>query len=126
MGVNHRKQNVAVNALRKHFTGDGANSRRLQFLRNGLTSSIKWGLGLAIVCSWALISGLFIGPEHDFFLRKVHEWMVSNPINQILETAHTVTLSVGIECVKCGLIAGFGHQLVRIMKPAVEEAKQRA
>jgi hypothetical protein len=117
-------QRAAVAALREHFTGEGAASRSLQFLRGALMASAGWTAKLLFVGSWAVIGGLLVGPEHDFFLKQVHAWMVATPVDQVLVQSHAMFVSAAIECVKIGLLLGFGQKLLSVVTPAVQQAKQ--
>lgn len=117
-------QRAAVAALRKHFTGEGAASRSLRFMRGALMASAGWTAKLLFVGSWAVIGGLLVGPEHDFFLKQVHAWMVATPVDQVLVQSHAMFVSAAIECVKIGLLLGFGQKLLSVMTPAVQQAKQ--
>lgn len=115
---------AAVVALREHFTGKGAASRCLQFLRGALMASAGWTAKLLFVGSWAVIGGLLAGPEHDFFLKQVHAWMVATPVDQVLLQSHTMFVSAAIECIKIGLVLGFGQKLLTVVMPAVQQVKQ--
>lgn len=117
-------QRAAVAALREHFTGEGAASRNLRFLRGALMASAGWTAKLLFVGSWAVIGSLFAGPEHDFFLKQVHAWMVATPVDQVLVQSHAMFVSAAIECVKIGLLLGFGQKLLSVVMPAVQQVKQ--
>lgn len=117
-------QRAAVAALREHFTGEGAGSRTLQFLRGALMASAAWTAKLLFVGSWAVIGGLLAGSEHDFFLKQVHAWMVATPVDQVLVQSHAMFVSAAIECVKIGLLLGFGQKLLSVVTPAVQQVKQ--
>ena len=80
----NQTQRAAVAALREYFTGEGATSRSLQFLRCALMMSAGWRAKLLFVGSWAVIGGLLAGSQHDFFLKQVYAWMVATPVNQVL------------------------------------------
>ncbi len=118
-------ERAAIAALREHFTGQGATARRLQFLRGALLTSVGWFAKLLFIGSWAVIAGLLVGPEHDFFLKQVHAWMVATPVDQVLSQSHTMFLSVAWEFGKMSLLLGFGQKLLAVAKPAAEQAKQQ-
>lgn len=117
-------QRAAVVALREHFTGEGAASRGLQFLRGALMASAGWTAKLLFVGSWAVIGGLLAGPEHDFFLKQVYAWMVATPVDQVLVQSHAMFVSAAIGCVKIGFLFGFGQKLLSVVMPAVQQVKQ--
>ncbi|OZA98142.1 MAG: hypothetical protein B7X52_01060 [Thiotrichales bacterium 34-46-19] len=119
-----KTQRAAVAALREHFTGEGAASRSLRFMRGALMASAGWTAKLLFVGSWAVIGGLLAGPEHDFLLKQVHTWMVATPVDQVLMQSHAMFVSAAIECVKIGLLLGFGQKLLSVVTPAVQQAKQ--
>lgn len=119
-----QSQRAAIAALRDHFMGEGAMSRRLQFLRSALVASAGWTAKLLFVGSWAVIGGLLAGPEHDFFLKQVHAWMVATPVDQVLVQSHSIFVSAAIECMKLGLLLGFGQKLLTVVMPAVQQVKQ--
>ena len=87
-------------------------------------ASAGWTAKLLFVGSWAVIGGLLVGPEHDFFLKQVHAWMVATPVDQVLVQSHAMFVSAAIECVKIGLLLGFGQKLLSVVTPAVQQAKQ--
>lgn len=118
-------ERATIAALREHFTGQGAAARRLQFLRGALLVSTGWFAKLLCLGSWAVIAGLLIGPEHDFFLKEVHAWMVATPVDQVLSQTHAMFLSAAWEFVKMSLLLGVGQKLLGVVKPAAEQAKQR-
>lgn len=118
-------EQAAISALREHFIGQGASARRLQFLRGALLASVGWLAKLLCLGSWAVIAGLLVGPEHDFFLKQVHAWMVATPMDQVLAQSHAMFLSAAWEFVKMSLLLGFGQKLLAVVKPAAEQAKQR-
>ncbi len=118
-------QRAAIAALREHFTGQGATARRSQFLRGTLLASVGWFAKLLFVGSWAVIAGLLVGPEHDFFLKQVIAWMVATPVDQVLARSHAMFLSAAWEFGKMSLLLGFGQKLLAVAKPAAEQAKQR-
>jgi hypothetical protein len=118
-------EQAAISALREHFTGQGSAVRRVQFLRGALLASVGWFAKLLFIGSWAVIAGLLVGPEHDFFLQQVHAWMVATPVDQVLAQSHAMFLSVAWEFVKMSLLLGVGQKLLVVVKPAAEHAKQR-
>lgn len=118
-------QKASREALRAHFTGDGATARRLRFVWGGLIASAGWTARIMFVASWAVIGGLLAGPEHDFFLSQVHAWMVATPVDQVLAQTHKEFLFIVFECTKIGLIVGFVQKLFAIASPAIEQAKQQ-
>ena len=122
--LQNQTQRAAIAALREHFTGEGAVSRSLRFLRGALMASAGWTAKLLFVGSWAVIGGLLTGPEHDFFLKQVHTWMVATPVDQVLVQSHAMFVSAAIECVKIGLLLGFGQKLLSVVMPAVQQVKQ--
>lgn len=122
--LSNQTQRAAIDALRSHFMGAGATSRRLQFLRGALMASAGWTAKLLFVGSWAVIGGLLAGPEHDFFLKQVHAWMVATPVDQVLVQSHAMFVSAAIECIKIGLLLGFGQKLLAVVTPAVQQVKQ--
>lgn len=122
--LSNQTQRAAIAALRSHFMGSGATSRRWQFLRGALMASAGWTAKLLFVGSWAVIGGLLAGPEHDFLLKQVHAWMVATPFDQVLVQSHTMFVSAAIECVKIGLLLGFGQKLLSVVMPAVQQVKQ--
>ena len=112
-------------ALREHFTGEGATSRRLRFVKGALLASAAWLAKLACLASWAVIAGLLVGPDHNFFLTQVHAWMVSTPLEQVLERSHAMFMSMAWELMKISVLLGVGQNLLGVIKPAAEQAKQR-
>lgn len=118
-------EQATISALREHFTGQGASARRLQFLRGALLASVGWLAKLLCLGSWAVIAGLLVGPEHDFFLKQVHAWMVATPVDQVLAHSHAMFMSVAWELVKMSLLLGVGQKLLAVVKPAAEQVKQR-
>ena len=122
--LQNQTQRAAIAALREHFTGEGAVSRSLRFLRGALMASAGWTAKLLFVGSWAVIGGLLAGPEHDFFLKQVHAWMVATPVDQVLVQSHAMFVSAAIECVKIGLLLGFGQKLLAVVTPAMQQVKQ--
>jgi hypothetical protein len=117
-------EQAAIAALREHFSGKDATVRRLHFLRGALLASVGWFAKLLFIGSWAVIGGLLAGPEHDFFLKQVHAWMVANPVDQVLVQSHAMFVSAAIECAKLGLLLGFGQKLLAVAMPAVKQVKQ--
>lgn len=115
---------ASILALREHFTGDGATSRRLRFMKAALIASAGWLAKLACLASWAVIAGLYVGPEHDFFLKQFHAWMLATPVEQVLEQSHAIVVSSAWELVKMSLLFGVGQNLLGVIKPAAEQAKQ--
>jgi hypothetical protein len=122
--LQNQTQRAAVAALREHFAGEGSMSRGLQFLRGALMASAGWTGKLLFIGSWAVVGGLLVGPEHDFFLKQVHTWMVATPVDQVLAQSDAIFLSAFIECVKIGALLGFGQTLLTVVAPAVQLAKQ--
>ncbi|GAA5787255.1 hypothetical protein [Chitiniphilus shinanonensis] len=122
--LSNQTQRAAVAALRSHFMGEGATYRRFQFLRGALMASAGWTAKLLFIGSWAVIGGLLAGPEHDFFLKQVHAWMVATPVDQVLAQSHAMFVSAAIECVKIGALLGFGQKLLAVVTPAVQQVKQ--
>lgn len=122
--LQNQTQRAAIAALRDHFMGEGAMSRSLQFLRGALMVSAGWTAKLLFVGSWAVIGGLLAGPEHDFFLKQVHAWMVATPVDQVLVQGHAMFVLVAIEFIKIGLLLGFGQKLLAVVTPAVQQVKQ--
>jgi hypothetical protein len=118
-------ERAAIAALREYFTGQGAVARRLQFLRGALLASTGWFAKLLFVGSWAVIAGLLVGPEHEFFLKQVHAWMVAMPVDQVLAQSHAMFASVAWEFGKMSLLLGVGQKLLSVVKPAAEQVKQR-
>lgn len=118
-------EQASIAALREHFTGQGATARRLQFLRGALLASIGWFAKLLFISSWAVIAGLLVGPEHDFFLKQVHAWMVATPVDQVLAQSHAMFVSAAWEFGKMSLVLGVGQKLFAVVKPAVEQVKQQ-
>lgn len=118
-------QQASVTAIRAHFCGEGAKARILRFVRDVAIASVGWTAKLLFVGSWAVIGGLLAGPEHDYFLTQVHAWMVATPVDQVLVQSHTLFVSAVIECVKIGLLLGFGQKLLAVVTPAVNDSKQR-
>ena len=118
-------QQASIAALRTYFTGDGAARRGLLFLRGALLSSAGWTAKFVFLASWAVIGGLLAGPQHDFFLMQVHEWMVATPVDQVLAQTHAMALSSALTCAKIGIIAGFGQKLLGVVKPSIQEAKRQ-
>jgi hypothetical protein len=118
-------QLATITSLREHFTGQGAATRRLQFLRDASLASAVWFARLLFIGSWAVIAGLLVGPEHDFFLKQVHAWMVATPVDQVLVRSHAMFLSVAWEFGKMSLLLGVGQKLLAVVRPATEQAKQR-
>ncbi len=53
--------------LREYFTGEGASVRRRKFLWDVFLYSSKYFLICICLFSWALVSGLLIGPKNEFF-----------------------------------------------------------
>lgn len=117
-------EQATVAALREHFTGQGAGPRRLQFLRGALLASVGWFAKLLFIGSWAVIGGLLAGPEHDFFLKQFHAWMVATPVDQVLAQSHTMFLSAAWELGKMSLLLGVGQMLLAVVKPAADQVKQ--
>lgn len=118
-------EQATISVLREQFTGQGAILRCLQFLRGALLASGGWFAKLFFIGSWAVIAGLLIGPEHDFFLKQVHAWMVITPVDQVLVQSHAMFLSAAWEFGKMSLFLGVGQKLIALVKPAAEQAKQR-
>lgn len=118
-------EQASILALREHFTGEGATSRRLRFVKGALLASAAWLAKLACLASWAVIAGLLVGPDHNFFLTQVHAWMVATPLEQVLERSHAMFMSMAWEIMKMSLLLGVGQSLLGVIKPAAEQAKQR-
>jgi hypothetical protein len=118
-------ERATITALREHFTGQGAAARRLQFLRGALLASIGWFAKLLFIGSWAVIAGLLVGPEHDFFLKQVHAWMVATPVDQVLTQSHAMFVSAAWELGKISLLLGVCQKLLAVVKPAAEQVKQQ-
>lgn len=78
--------------LRKYFTGEGASVRRRKFLWDVFFYSSKYFLICLCLFSWALVGGLLIGPQNEFFLRNFHAWMITTPIEEVLIQSHTLLL----------------------------------
>lgn len=119
-------QRAAVDALRAHFMGDGATARRLRFGRDVLLSSAAWTARLLFVASWAVIGGLLVGPDHEFFLKQVHAWMVATPVDQVVAQGNAAFMAMFTEVIKLGAFLGVGQRLLALVSPAVELAKQEA
>lgn len=119
-------QRAAFHALRAHFTGDGAAARRLRFGRDVLLSSAAWTARLLFVASWAVIGGLLVGPDHEFFLKQVHAWMVATPVDQVVAQGNAAFVAMFTEVAKLGAFLGVGQRLLALVSPAVELAKQEA
>ena len=117
-------EQATFSALRKYFTGQGASARCMQFLRGALLASVGWFAKLMFIASWAVIAGLLVGPEHEFFLKQVQAWMVARPVDQVLAQGNTMFLSVAWEFMKVSLVLGVGQKLIAVVKPAVEQVKQ--
>jgi len=122
--LSHQARRAAVEALQVYFMGSSATSRRLLFLRRALLASAAWTAKLLFVCSWAVIGGLLVGPEHDFLLKQVHAWMVATPVNQVLSQTHAMFMSVAVECMKAGVVLGLGQELLAIVKLAIDRVTQ--
>lgn len=118
-------QQAARDAIKAHFTGEGATAHRLRFLRDGLLASGTWACGYLFLASWAIVAGLLIGPDHEFFFRQGYAWVLSTPVEHALAQAHTMTVSFLWDAVKIGLIGGFAQKLILLTKPAVDAAKQQ-
>lgn len=116
-------QKANMSALRAHFTGDGAISRSLHFVRDGLLSSLGWLAKLLFVGSWAAIGSLLVGPEHEILLTQLHAWMVATPIDQVITYGHSFFWSWAWNFAMYGLILGFGQQLITVVRPAMEQTK---
>lgn len=114
-----------MTAIRAHFCGAGAKARILRFVRDVAIASGGWTAKLLFAGSWAVIGGLLVGPEHDFFLTQIHEWMVATPVDQVLVQSHAMFVSGAWVCVKFGLLLGLGQKLLAVVTPAVNDAKQR-
>ena len=102
---------VAMNAIKAHFTGEGATSRYLRFLRDGLLASTAWACGYLALASWTIAAGLLIGPDHETFFRQGYAWLLSTPVEEALIQANAATVSVLWEAVRLGLICGFAQGL---------------
>lgn len=116
-------QQAIIAALREHFTGEGATSRSLRFLCGALMASAGWSAKLMFVVSWGVISGLLVGPEHDFFLKQLHAWMVATPVDQVLGQGHAMLLAALVLCVKCGSLLGFGQKLMSLVIPVAQRVE---
>ena len=46
-----------------------------------------------------------------------------NP-DQVLLQSHAMFVSAAIECIKIGLVLGFGQKLLTVVMPAVQQVKQ--
>lgn len=90
-----------------------------------MLASLGWFAKLLFIGSWAVIAGLLVGPEHDFFLKQVHAWMVATPVGQVLAQSHAMFISAAWELVKMSLMLGVGQKLLAVVKPATEQVKQR-
>jgi hypothetical protein len=118
-------QKATLAALQAHFTGDGAFARTIRFLRSVVMASAGWTAKFVFIGSWAVIAGLLVGPEHDFFLKQVYAWMVEMPVDKVLEQTHSMLLSASVYCIQLGVLVGFGQELLCLIKPAVKKAKQQ-
>lgn len=116
-------QQAARNAIKAHFTGEGANARRWRFLRDALLASGGWTAKFLFLFSWAIVGGLLVGPDHEVFFRQVYAWVATTPVEQALAQSHASFISFFWLSVKLGLIVGFGQKLFSLAKPAVDAAK---
>ncbi|ALR06286.2 hypothetical protein XFHB_04890 [Xylella fastidiosa] len=83
--------------LRKYFTGEGASVRRRKFLWDVFFYSSKYFLICLCLFSWALVGGLLIGPQNEFFLRNFHAWMITTPIEEVLIQSHTLLFDLAFK-----------------------------
>lgn len=118
-------EQAAIAALRKHFVGEGATARRWKFLGEVLLASVGWFARLLVLGSWAVIGGLLVGPDHDYFLMKLHAWMVAMPVDQVLAQSNALFLSAAWAFAKMGLVIGVGQRLLAVVESAAKQAKQQ-
>lgn len=112
-------------ALRAHFTGIGAKGRMVRFVGASLVTSAGWFAKLVCLASWAAVAAVLVGPEHATALAQFHAWMVATPLAQVAARSEWMVWSVASELVKFSLILGLGQELIRLIKPAANAAKQR-
>jgi hypothetical protein len=116
-------QQASIAAIRDHFSGDGAQTRVVRFVRAWLYSSCGWFAKLLCLASWAVVAGLLIGPEHEQFMSEFHSWMVATPVADVLAQSQAFFSMIAVELVKTALLVGLAQKLFAVVKPAVDNAK---
>jgi len=115
---------AAASAIRTHFTGPGASTRIMRFACDSLLLSCGWFAKLLCIVSWAIVAGLLIGPEHDFYLLQFKVWMMETPLDQVSALLHSAFMSVAEALAYLSLLLGFGQKVLALIKPATEDAKR--
>ena len=115
---------AAASAIRTHFTGPGARTRIMRFACDSLLLSCAWFAKLLCLVSWAIVAGLLIGPEHDFYLLQFKVWMMETPFDQVSALLQSSFMSVAEALVKLSLPMGFVQKVLAVIKPATEDAKR--
>lgn len=117
--------NAAKEALRAHFTGPGAKVRTVRFLGATILSSAEWFAKLVCLVSWAAVAAVLVGPDHASLLARFHSWMVATPLDEVLARSEWILQFTAIELAKLSLLIGLLRELRRLIRPAVNEVKQR-
>ena len=114
-----------VASLKSYFTGAGAISRWMKFIYRVALASAAMTLILLAMESWAMVSGLLAGPNHEEFFREAYAWLVAMPVEQAIAETHALFIWRLLECLQNGAILGFSWTLLQLIKPAADEAKQQ-
>jgi hypothetical protein len=75
------------------------------------------------LASWAVVSELLPGPQHEAILREFHGWVLARSFDELLAQGQHVFLFIIAWSGFVGLVLALGRELSTITEPALEQAE---